>query len=525
MTHPASASATCSTVSHGSGWSTLATCGAKAGDDTTTSAVGPSATTSPSASTTTRWATRATNSTSWVATTTARPSAASSARRAVRRSFDGWSRPRVGSSSSTTAARCTSCTARTRPSRWPSERSRGCWSPAMPGHDPVEERPAAPLAWAALPVRLSALLVDRGQVEQVGRGLGHQRHRRRSATESRRRPSSPCRRAGVPPGAAPTAATTCPTPLRPITATTSPPARSRSTLRSATTVAVPHHQPAGRPHQVLCRPVAGLRDERAQDWPLQRRAAWRRASRTDRGNGSQPARRPEADDGRGQVASRPGPAGSASGPRRPRPSSSTTWSACWTTRSRRCSAITTVMPRSCTRRVSAASTSSAAVGSSAEVGSSSTSTRGWAVSTEPMATRCCCPPDSVRSGRLSQLGDAEQVERLLDPLAHDVGGHGQLLHGVGQLLLHRVGDEARQGVLAHHAHHVGQLAGRVGAGVAPVDHDPPGEVAAGEVGHQAVDGAEERRLAGAGRAHDDAQLALGDGEVHLDAAPGALASG
>ena len=47
----------------------------------------------------------------------------------------------------------------------------------------------------------------------------------------------------------------------------------------------------------------------------------------------------------------------------------------------------TVSPRSCTRRVSAASTSSAAGGSSADVGSSRTSTRGCAVRTEPIATR------------------------------------------------------------------------------------------------------------------------------------------
>ena len=45
---------------------------------------------------------------------------------------------------------------------------------------------------------------------------------------------------------------------------------------------------------------------------------------------------------------------------------------------------------------SVASTSSAAVGSSADVGSSSTSTRGCMVSTEPIATRCCSPPDRVR---------------------------------------------------------------------------------------------------------------------------------
>ncbi len=66
-----SAAATSSTVSHGSGDRILATCGANIGDDVTTWLVGPSATTSPSARMTTRSATSATSSTSWVARTTA----------------------------------------------------------------------------------------------------------------------------------------------------------------------------------------------------------------------------------------------------------------------------------------------------------------------------------------------------------------------------------------------------------------------------------------------------------------------
>ena len=44
-----------------------------------------------------------------------------------------------------------------------------------------------------------------------------------------------------------------------------------------------------------------------------------------------------------------------------------------------------------------------------------------------------------------------------------VGGHRELLHGVGELLLDRVGDEPGQRVLPDHADDVGQLAGRVGA--------------------------------------------------------------
>ena len=73
---PSRASRTSSTVSHGPGAVTFDTWGAKAGDDTTTSVVGPSATTSPAAMTTTRSELSATNSTSCVDTTTERPRAA-----------------------------------------------------------------------------------------------------------------------------------------------------------------------------------------------------------------------------------------------------------------------------------------------------------------------------------------------------------------------------------------------------------------------------------------------------------------
>ena len=61
-----------------------AVCGAKAGEAVSTRGVAPSATTSPVAITTTRSAAAAANSTSWVETTTAFPSAASPSRMATR---------------------------------------------------------------------------------------------------------------------------------------------------------------------------------------------------------------------------------------------------------------------------------------------------------------------------------------------------------------------------------------------------------------------------------------------------------
>ena len=173
----------------------------------------------------------------------------------------------------------------------------------------------------------------------------------------------------------------------------------------------------------------------------------------------------ELDDGRRDRRGRAGrPPGCPTRPVARRRARSTTRSAYCTTRSSRCSASTTVRPRSWTSRCRVASTSSAASGSSAEVGSSSTSTRGCVVSTDPIATRCCCPPDRSASGRLRTLGQPEQVEGLLDPLAHHVGGQPERLHAVGELVLDGVGDEPGQRVLPDEADDVGEVARPVGRG-------------------------------------------------------------
>ena len=76
--------------------------------------------------------------------------------------------------------------------------------------------------------------------------------------------------------------------------------------------------------------------------------------------------------------------------------------------------------------------------------------------------------------RVAQVGEAQQVQRLLDPLAHDVRRHGQLLHPVGELLLDRVGDEAGERVLPDDADEVGELPRPVRRGVPAVDEDPAG---------------------------------------------------
>ena len=194
-----------------------------------------------------------------------------------------------------------------------------------------------------------------------------------------------------------------PAPLRPMTATTSPALTRRSTPRTACTrpwwtcrSRADRRDCAGAWAAAVTRADGGAADSTSR---ARSGAARRRASRTDSGTGRHPARRPSSTIGGATCESRRMSGG------RPWTAAPSllrlmTRSAYCTTRSRRCSASRTVSPRSCTRRVMAASTSSAAAGSSAEVGSSSTRTRGWLVMTAPRATRCCSPPDRSARGRL-----------------------------------------------------------------------------------------------------------------------------
>lgn len=121
----------------------------------------------------------------------------------------------------------------------------------------------------------------------------------------------------------------------------------------------------------------------------------------------------------------------------------------------------------------------------------------------------------LMEGPVSQVGDAQEVEGLLDPLAHDIGGNCQLLHAVGKLLLHGVGGEAGERILTDHPNHVGQLPGRTCPSLAPVDQDPSGHGAAGEVGDQTVDGAEERGFAHPGASHHQSQLTFIDAQAYV----------
>ena len=83
----------------------------------------------------------------------------------------------------------------------------------------------------------------------------------------------------------------------------------------------------------------------------------------------------------------------------------------------------------------------------------------------------------------------EEVEDILDPTTHGVRRDADVLHGVGQLVLDRVGDEAGGGILTDHTHYVGQIARQPFGGRSTVDADPTRQRSPGEPGNVAVRGA------------------------------------
>ena len=82
----------------------------------------------------------------------------------------------------------------------------------------------------------------------------------------------------------------------------------------------------------------------------------------------------------------------------------------------------------------------------------------------------------LMEGPVSQVGDTQEIEGLLDPLAHDSRGDRQLLHAVGELFLHGVGGKVRRGILTDHPDDVGQLTWRRQTGLAAVDQTRPAMV-------------------------------------------------
>ena len=109
-----------------------------------------------------------------------------------------------------------------------------------------------------------------------------------------------------------------------------------------------------------------------------------------------------------------------------------------------------------------------------------------------------------------QVGDAEQVEGLLDPAPHGLGREPELLHAVGELLLDRVGDESGQRVLADVPDRVRPLPRRRVQHRHPVEQYVAPERAAREPRHQPGHHPEQGRLPGPGRPGDQDQLTLLD---------------
>ena len=115
----------------------------------------------------------------------------------------------------------------------------------------------------------------------------------------------------------------------------------------------------------------------------------------------------------------------------------------------------------------------------------------------------------------AEVGQPEQIERLLDAFAHDRGRDRELLHRVRELVLERVGDAARERILADDADHIGELARRVCTGVVARDGHTAAQLTAGEMRDQPVHGAEQGRLAGSGGADNETEFARRDLEVEV----------
>ena len=222
----------------------------------------------------------------------------------------------------------------------------------------------------------------------------------------------------------------------------------------------------------------------------------RRASRTVRGSGSQPNRRP-----RRVTAGAPAyPANvSPTSPGLSAPtgsrSSSTARSASGAARSRRCSDSSTVVPRSSRSRATAARTSSAPCGSSWLVGSSSARTAGPVANAPAIAQRWRSPPDRLDTARSWQVGDPHGVEHLLHAAPHGQCVDTEVLEREGDIAFHVIDDRVGIGVLMYEPDYRGEVPRTMGARRAAVNHDLATKSTTGSVRDQAVDATQQGALA------------------------------
>ncbi len=287
-----------------------------------------------------------------------------------------------------------------------------------------------------------------------GRGPGPRRRARgsgaRRPTRSRRRP--PASRGPPPAGAGPAStrsSVVLPQPLGPWIVVTSPARRSSQASRST-----------GRP-----------------GWPAR--------SPSSRARGG-----PGARAGSGAA---PGSWASSASPSRP-PRTATIRSATARVRSARCSLITTAAPPSRASARSVAISAAAAASSSWEVGSSSSTSRGPGASTDARATRWRSPPDSDAMARPRRCS-APAISSAVSTRAGIAAGSSPAFSRPNATS--RSTDAEHRlalGILEDHPRQPADARGVGVHGVVPGDGHRSGEPPAVEVGHQAAERTQQRRL-------------------------------
>ena len=116
---------------------------------------------------------------------------------------------------------------------------------------------------------------------------------------------------------------------------------------------------------------------------------------------------------------------------------------------------------------------------------------------------------------MAQCVQVQGVQNVFDPPAHCRRVHTEVLHGVGELVLDRVRDEGRIRVLADVTDGIGEVAGTVLLGAAPVDGHRSVEPATGEMRDETVHAAKQRRLPGARRADDEGKVTFFNCQAHV----------
>ena len=300
-----------------------------------------------------------------------------------------------------------------------------------------------------------------------------------------------------------------PAPLRPSSATTSP--RRTSTSTPCSTGRPPSATPTPCGARGAARPASAalgrLGSGRRDAGPCVSASARRVAHGERRRIPAEQAPEP-GDAGRAGVVGEHGAGQRRRGGDAAAVDDDTTRSASGAARSSRCSASSTVVPRSALSRATAAKH---------VVGTLRIELRRGLVEHErdrapppsapAIAQRWRSPPDSVAGLRSRRCAMPERVEHLLDPPAHRRVGQPEVLEHERDVALDVVDDELRLGVLVHEPDDVGELARLVAARRSTEHDDVAREAAAGRVGDEPVGGAQQRALARARRADDEQDLA------------------